>query len=94
MRQPGERVPVAGVTGGEGPSCVIECQTGTNVSILDNVVHIVVIQKFVPMNGEINTGGNECEGEANEKLLSSHGAVTHLSLDHCFVPKQLIASEA
>jgi len=93
MRQPGERVPVAGMAGGEGPSCVIECQTTTNVSILDNVVHIVVIQKFVPMNGEIDTGGNECEDEAKENFLR-HGAVIHLYLDHCFVPKQLIASEA
>ena len=84
MRQPGERMPVAGVACGEGPSYVIECDT-TNVNILDDVVHIVVIQKFVLSNGKINTGGNERENEAEEKLLS-HWALTHLSLDHCFVP--------
>jgi len=51
MRQPGERVPVTGVTRGEGPSYVIERQTSANVDILDDVVHVVVVEKFVPMNG-------------------------------------------
>jgi len=97
-------MPVAGVTGGEGPLCTIECQTSTYVDILDDVVHVVVVHKVVAMNGPVNAGGNKREDKANEKLLfhrtfpgavhCSGGLISQQKLDHCFVPKQLVASEA
>src|SRR5437667_11724742 len=97
-------MPVAGVTGGEGPLCTIECQTSTYVDILDDVVHVAVVHKVVPMNGPVNAGVNKREDKANEKLLfhrtfpravhCSGGLISPQNIDHCFFPKQLVGREA
>ena len=72
VREPGERMPVARVTGGERPFDSRPRQSFLHDGIFRDVILIVVIHKTVARRRQISQQRDECEQQANE-TRTGHG---------------------
>ena len=66
VREPGERVPIAGVASGEGPFDVFPFQAALNVRVGGDVIRIVVIDKVVAKSVEVNREGDKRKQQAEQ----------------------------
>src|SRR4051794_11968482 len=73
VRDPGERVPVAGVRGREGPGDVLTGQAGIDVGIVGDVLVIVVADEAVAQGRREAEKDGSRQEEAHEGLAFPQG---------------------
>ena len=69
MRNPGQRMPVAGITRCKGPCDAFECYAGLDVWIFINVNRVVKINKIIGIDLAINCRGDHRQSQTNPKLV-------------------------
>src|SRR5205814_5901876 len=63
VRQPGQRVPVGRLQGGEGPGHRLRVQTRLDVGVAEDVLVVVVVHEAVAVNGGVHDQGDHGQGQ-------------------------------
>jgi len=79
VTKPGQRVPVTGVTGSEGPFDGFRRDTGLDIWVFGDVGVVVVTEKIMGADLVKDCCGGECQGQANPKAAVFGQYVTHYS---------------
>ena len=66
VREPGERMPITGVTAGKCPRNIFQIQAAQDVRIGSDIIRIIVINEIVPTHRQVNGEGKECEQQRDE----------------------------
>ena len=73
--EPGQRVPVGRVAGGESPPEALECQPGLDMEVFRDVIGIVKGDEPAAENGPVGEQGDEAEQQAEKELAGGVGSV-------------------
>jgi len=64
VRNPGQRVPVAGVAGGKSPNNIRPLQPALNLRVLGDVVRVVIVDEAMPRHRQKDRQGRQCQQQA------------------------------
>jgi len=70
VREPGERMPVAGVTGGERPGDGVRMEPVLDGGVQGDVFGVIVIIELEAVSGPVKAEGDERQGEADENVAT------------------------
>ncbi len=68
--KPGQRVPVAGMGGGEGPGDALETQPRPNMRILGHIIYVIVVDKIIIRNLPVNRENYSDEKQTNDPFAA------------------------
>jgi hypothetical protein len=75
VREPGERMPVARVAGGEGPENVFAGQPGVDLGIIRDVLGVIVVVEFETGDWPIQGEGDQGEKHADASIAAETGGL-------------------
>ena len=73
VRDPRERMPVAGITGCERPLDIGGRETGDDVRVLDHVLRVVEVDEVVVANGRVDEERQRGEDEGGKRPRPARG---------------------
>ena len=75
VREPGDRMPVARVAGGEGPANILAGQPGMDPGIVRDVLGVIVVVEFETGDRPIQDEGDEGEKRADVSVAAETGGM-------------------
>ena len=64
--EPGQRMPVAGVAGGESPTPAVQAETAPDHEVLGHIVRVVEVEELAVADQPVNAYGGDREKNAEE----------------------------